>query len=98
MIKFINSNGLLKRITKKDDLFRGEYVIDPYKNCEFGCEYCDLTSSDVFVISNAISLLKKELSEARKGTIIIGSASEPYQLIERKVWNDERNYKMHFFI
>jgi len=61
-IKEIRVQQLIKTITKKDMLFHGNYTIDPYQNCDFGCIYCDSSLDDtVFVKINALEILKKEL-------------------------------------
>ena len=84
VIKEIRVQQLIKTITKKDDLFHGNYTIDPYQNCEFGCIYCDSTLDDtVFVKINALEILKKELPTYKPGRIIIGSVHDPYQQVEQ---------------
>ncbi|OGS39979.1 MAG: hypothetical protein A3K77_01320 [Euryarchaeota archaeon RBG_13_31_8] len=41
LIKELKVDSVIKKITKKDDLFKGEYTVDLYQNCDFGCIYCD---------------------------------------------------------
>ncbi len=60
----------MKQITKEDSLFHGSYCIDPYQNCEFGCQYCDSSF--------------RELRTIERGRIIIGSVNDPYQHLEDK--------------
>ncbi len=70
---------------KKDTLFYGDYCIDPYQNCEFGCQYCDSSfEKTIYVKKNIIDVLKKELDALTNGRIIIGSVHDPYQNVERK--------------
>jgi len=84
-IKEITVDSLVKKITKVDTLFKGNYTIDPYQNCSFGCIYCDSTLDDtIYIKHNAIDLLKKELASLPKGRIIIGSVHDPYQPVEQK--------------
>jgi len=79
----IRCGSLLKTITKKDMLFHGDYCIDPYQNCEFGCTYCDSSfEKTIFVKMNAPDLLSDELAQAKNGRIIIGSVHDPYQPAE----------------
>jgi DNA repair photolyase len=86
--KEIKSDSLLKKITTKDKLFNGNYSIDPYQNCEFGCLYCDSSiDKTIFVKTNSADLLKKELKKITKGVIIVGSVNDPYQ-------NAEKNFKI----
>jgi len=83
--KEININSLLNKITKKDTLFSGDYTADPYKNCEFGCLYCDSgLDKTIFIKTNAREILEEELEKNEKGTIIIGSVHDAYQNIEKK--------------
>jgi len=83
--KTIHANKILNKITKKDDLFKGEYTIDPYKNCEFACKYCDSSFDDtIFVKTNTVDILEKELKNNKAGRIIIGSVHDAYQEIEKK--------------
>lgn len=83
--KPIHCDSLLKRITKKDELFHGKYSIDPYQNCEFGCLYCDSAfDKTIYVKINAVKLLEKELELLEKGVIIVGSVHDPYQKTEEK--------------
>ena len=78
--KLINCDSLLKKITRKDNLFNGKYCIDPYQNCEFGCLYCDSSyDKTIFVKENADDILNNELKKVKKGLIIIGSVHDPYQ-------------------
>jgi len=84
--KQITTTSLLNKITKRDKLFIGDYTLDPYQNCEFGCLYCDSSSDkDIYIKSNAVDLLEKELKNIEKNkVIIIGSVHDPYQKIEEK--------------
>ncbi len=69
---------------KKDSLFYGDYCIDPYQNCEFGCQYCDSSFENIIYIKkNIIDVLKKELTSMEPGRIIIGSVHDPYQNAEK---------------
>jgi DNA repair photolyase len=84
--RYAKYTSLLKKITKKDNLFLGDYTLDPYQNCEFGCIYCDSTLEKIiFIKSDAPEILEEELRKIKKkGTIIIGSVNDPYQKVEKK--------------
>jgi DNA repair photolyase len=83
--KLINCDSIIKKITKNDSLFHGNYCIDPYQNCEFGCQYCDSSfEKTIYVKKNIRDVLKKELDTLSKGRIIIGSVHDPYQNTEKK--------------
>jgi len=89
--KPIQCSFLLNRITTKDKLFNGNYTLDPYQNCGFGCRYCDSTYDEtIYIKTNAAQLLKKELKTTEKGTIIVGSVVDPYQKAEES-YNITRN-------
>ncbi len=86
--KSISCDSVVKKITKKDSLFHGDYCVDPYQNCEFGCHYCDSSfEKTVFVKTNVVDILKRELEQIEHGRIILGSVHDPYQ-------NAERNYEL----
>jgi len=83
--KIIKQDFLLNKITSTDNLFAGEYTIDPYQNCEFGCLYCDSSfDKTVYIKSNAQEIISKQLKKLKKSTIIIGSVHDPYQKAEEK--------------
>ena len=83
--KFIKCSNIINKITSKDNLFLGDYTVDPYQNCEFGCKYCDSTyDSTIYIKSNICELLDAELQNLKKGCIIVGSVHDPYQKIEEK--------------
>lgn len=85
--KTINTNSLLKKITRTDDLFKGEYTVDPYQNCEIACAYCDSSfEKKIFIKNNSIEILDEELKKIENnGRIIIGSVHDPYQPIEKDI-------------
>ena len=83
--KEINVEFLINRITSIDEIFKGNYTIDPYQNCEFGCIYCDSSQMSTIIIKkNAPEILKKEIKKIKKGNIIVGSVHDPYQKIEKE--------------
>ena len=83
--KYAKYNTLLNKITNKDNLFVGNYTLDPYQNCEFGCRYCDSTFDNVIYIkSDSLQLLEKEIKKIEKGMIIVGSVVDPYQEAEKR--------------
>jgi len=81
--KQIKVKSILNKIVKKDTLFYGDYTVDPYQNCEFGCKYCDSSFDDtIYIKLNAAEVLNHELKTNKKGMIIIGSVHDPYQNVE----------------
>jgi DNA repair photolyase len=75
-----------------------QWGINPYRGCEFGCRYCyarytheflDKTDPltferEIYVKQNAAWLLRQELKQVAEGEhIAVGTATDPYQPIER---------------
>jgi DNA repair photolyase len=91
MIKEIKAKALLNSVRQPDDWFGLMYNMNLYRGCQYQCIYCDSRSacyqienfSDVLVKTNAIDLLRIELSRKRvKGTIGFGSMNDPYMPVE----------------
>jgi DNA repair photolyase len=91
------SRSILNRCDSERMPFR--WTINPYRGCEFGCQYCyarytheymDLDGADferkIFVKENAGPLAARDLSSlaARSEPIAIGTATDPYQPAERE--------------
>jgi DNA repair photolyase len=75
------------------------WSINPYRGCEFGCKYCyarythefidrpdpELFEREIYIKQHAAWLLRQELKQVRPGEYIaLGTATDPYQPIERK--------------
>jgi DNA repair photolyase len=75
------------------------HAINPYRGCEFGCRYCyarytheflemrdpEDFERKIYFKQNAAWLLTQELRRLKPGThIAIGTATDPYQPLERK--------------
>ena len=86
-----------KTVSRRDLPFT--HSINPYRGCEFGCRYCyarytheflELRSPEeferkIFFKLNAAWLLEQELKKLKPGTdIALGTATDPYQSIERR--------------
>ena len=91
--------SLLNRVVSKRNL-RFAWAINPYRGCEFGCRYCYARYTHefmelrnpadfehkIFAKDNAAWLLRQELRQVRPGEeIAIGTATDPYQPIERRL-------------
>jgi len=73
-----------------------DYSLNPYRGCQFGCSYCYAVAFEpdeqkarewghwVGVKSNALGLLKHHGRLAGK-SIFVGSVTDPYQPIERRL-------------
>jgi DNA repair photolyase len=73
--------------------------INPYRGCEFGCKYCyarythefmdkpdpESFEREIYIKQNAAWLLRQELKQVRpEEYIALGTATDPYQPIERR--------------
>jgi DNA repair photolyase len=91
--------SILNRVVSRRGL-RFAWAINPYRGCEFACRYCYARYTHefmelrnpadferkIFVKDNAAWLLRQELRQVRPGEeIVIGSATDPYQPIERRL-------------
>jgi DNA repair photolyase len=75
--------------------FWTRHCFDPYDNCEFNCVYCNKAtkrrqnsrnkSFPVYVKTNSVNLLTKELDRLKKkGIVSMGLLMDPYQPAEKK--------------
>jgi DNA repair photolyase len=94
----LKTRSILNRSTSRRELgFR--WSINPYRGCEFACRYCyarythefmELRRAEdferqIFIKQNAAVQLDKELRKLPAGELIaIGTATDPYQPIERR--------------
>ena len=93
MRKEIEARQILNPVKQPDTWFGLKYNMNLYRGCQHRCIYCDSRSQcygidrfdqDVLVKTNAIDLLKDELSRKRiKGTIGTGSMNDPYMPLEK---------------
>lgn len=73
--------------------FASNYTVNIYRGCPHACIYCDSRSEcygidDFSVVrkkENALAVLERELArKKRKGTILTGAMSDPYNVFERE--------------
>jgi DNA repair photolyase len=95
----IQVRSILNKSVSKRGLPFGK-SINPYRGCEFGCRYCyarythefmelrdpQLFERLIFIKQNAAWLLAQELRKLHPGEeIAMGTATDPYQPIERRM-------------
>ena len=94
----LTSRTILNKVTSNRGL-PFTHAINPYRGCEFACRYCyarythefmEMTPDDferrIYFKENAAWLLEQELKRLKPGTeIAIGTATDPYQPLERKL-------------
>src|SRR5262249_34435564 len=93
----LENRSLLTRCMSKRVPF--EWMINPYRGCEFACKYCYARYTHefmelrdgadferkIYVKQHSAWLLRQELRRVRLGeSIAIGTATDPYQPAERK--------------
>ena len=90
-------NSILSKVTSRRSL-PFTLAINPYRGCEFACRYCyarytheflertpDDFEHNIFFKQDAAWLLRQELKKVKQGTeIALGTATDPYQPLERK--------------
>jgi len=89
-VKAINT----QRILSPTQISLADYVINPYRGCEFGCVYCysqsnkNLKKDEFFrflgIKLNAISILERELKYKKPKRVLLGSTTECFQNQEIK--------------
>src|ERR1700744_2436256 len=94
----LNVRSLLNDSVSRRGLYFAK-SINPYRGCEFGCKYCYARYTHefmelknpmdferkIFLKQNAAWLLQQELRQVRPGEqIALGTATDPYQPIERR--------------
>ena len=84
-----------KTVLTKTGIEGFDYCINPYVGCAHGCRYCYATFMKRFtghlepwgefvdVKVNAPEVLRRQLRRARKGSILIGTVTDPYQPAEK---------------
>ncbi len=94
----IPTRSILNRSVSRRGMYF-TWSINPYRGCEFGCRYCyarythefldrddpDLFEREIYIKQHAAWLLRQELRDVRDGEeIALGTATDPYQPIERR--------------
>jgi DNA repair photolyase len=99
MVKFVEmkSRTILIRHKYRDNWFWCRYSINPYRGCQFACNYCDAITEKylvhekvedfsrvIYVKANAPELLKKEVKKAKRDVVALSGVTDPYQPAEGK--------------
>src|SRR5512135_3236292 len=92
------ARALLNRCTSSRVPF--DWTINPYRGCEFACKYCYARYTHefmemhdgldferkIYVKQQAAWLLRQDLRKVKRGEqIAIGTATDPYQPIEKRL-------------
>jgi len=99
MVKFIEveAKSILQRQKYRDNWFWNRYNLNPYRGCQFACNYCDaitekyLVHEDykdfsriIYVKKNAPEILRKEVRKFKPDVVAMSGVTDPYQPAERK--------------
>jgi len=99
MVEFkeVKAKTILNKYKYRDNWFWCRYGINPYRGCQFACNYCDAVTEKylvhenvedfsriIYVKTNAPELLEKELEKAEKDVVALSGVTDPYQPAERK--------------
>jgi len=86
----------VKKILNPTQINLGEYVINPYRGCVYGCIYCYVKANKSIVLNkqrwgrfveirtNAVKLLREELKTKKPKRVLIGSTTDCFQPLEKK--------------
>lgn len=99
MVKFeeIKSKTILNRYKYRDNWFWCRYGLNPYRGCQFACNYCDAITEKylvhkkvedfsriIYVKTGAPELLKKKIKKAKRDVVALSGVTDLYQPAERK--------------
>ena len=99
MTKFIEieAKSILQKQKFRDNWFWNRYGINPYRGCQFACNYCDaitekyLVHKDykdfsriIYVKRNAPEVLEKEAEKLKPDVVAMSGVTDPYQPAEKK--------------
>ncbi|HIH96417.1 MAG TPA: radical SAM protein, partial [Thermoplasmata archaeon] len=93
----IDAKSILTKHKFRDDWFWDRYAINPYRGCQFACNYCDaitekyLVHKDykdfsriIYVKKNAPEVLEKEVKKVKPDVVAMSGVTDPYQPVEKK--------------
>jgi len=99
MTKFVDveAKTVLIQHRFRDNWFWVRYAINPYRGCQFSCNYCDaitgkyLVHADyhdfsgiIYVKKNAPHVLKREIEKFKPDVVGLSGVTDPYQPAEAK--------------
>jgi len=99
MTKFIEieAKSILQKYKFRDDWFWNRYGANPYRGCQFACNYCDAITEKylvhesykdfsriIYVKKNAPKILGKEVKKLKPDVVAMSGVTDPYQPAEKK--------------
>lgn len=94
LVEYIKAKTIVSGYVENNSWFGVNYNMNIYKGCPHGCIYCDSRSEcynidnfdKVRAKENAIDIITKDLkSKSKKGVIMTGSMSDPYNPFEEEL-------------
>lgn len=94
LVEYIRAKTIVSGYVENNSWFGVNYNMNIYKGCPHGCIYCDSRSEcynidnfdKVRAKENAIDIITKDLkSKKKKGVIMTGSMSDPYNPFEEEL-------------
>lgn len=92
----IRREVLAKTVLTKTRIPGQDYCVNPYVGCGHGCRYCYASFMKRFtghtepwgefvdVKVNAPEVLRRQLVRARRGSVLVGTVTDPYQPAEKR--------------
>lgn len=93
----LKAKKVLNRYKYRDNWFWCRYSVNPYRGCQFACNYCDaitekyLVHKDfedfsriIYVKTNAPAVLESELERTERGVVSLSGVTDAYQPAERR--------------
>lgn len=99
LVKFVEmkSKSILTKHKYRDNWFWCRYGINPYRGCQFACNYCDAITEKylvheeaedfsriIYCKTDAPELLRKEIKKVERDVVALGGVTDSYQPAERK--------------
>jgi DNA repair photolyase len=93
----IEAKSILQKQKFRDNWFWNRYGINPYRGCQFACNYCDAITEKylvhesyedfsriIYVKKNAPEVLEKEVKKVKPDVVAMSGVTDPYQPAEKK--------------
>ncbi len=93
----VAAQKVLNKYKHRDNWYWCRYSINPYRGCQFACNYCDaitekyLVHKDyrdfsriIYIKTNAAEQLRKELKRVKRDVVSLGGVTDAYQPAEEK--------------
>ncbi len=99
MVEFveIKAKSILQKQKFRDNWFWNRYNLNPYRGCQFACNYCDAITEKylvhesykdfsriIYIKKNAPEVLEKEVEKLKPDVVAMSGVTDPYQPAEKK--------------